>query len=349
MTDRLIRILITLISILLAGCFIVNKSYAGLQFALPSKFTTKNTLVYPKKAEAPEDPVIVIPDVGRAMVLNKPRATKTQTQYFISAKSGHYENGIITLSNAPLVGHFPLEMNGRTSALLPMQFVDRWQTLVLGNENKAPESILSIYTRQGTNNIALNLNNPRVNDRSISFTVNGITGELPADFKLSTLFIRTDVETQPTVSAFDITPVEPVTEKMEMVEGVAKTEEMVEPEITKPETITDKYDHVYVLTSKNGRFVNGKLTLENIPTALLYQKGNNSHEALDIFTAQSGIGMNGAVTGSLILYTQTSANRILISFSNMKHVNNGLTFDAEILKGELPENFRLSTVFFTLP
>ena len=355
MTDRQIRRFITLISILFTGCFIVSKSYAGMQFALPSKFTTKSPLTYPKSVPVSEDPVIIIPDVGRAMQLKKPHTPKTQNQYFISSKSGHLENGILTLSKAPIVGHFPIAMNAPTSALLPMQFVDRWQTLVASNENVAPESVLSIYTRKGTNNILLRLSNPRINRGTLSFAAKVMTGEPPTDFKLSTLFIRTDVEAQPTVSAFNPTPIEPVMEETiepiieETTDITEKAEAIETPEIIATNTMTDKYSHVYVLTSKSGRFSNGKLTLENIPTALLYQKDNNTHEALDIFSVESGLTSEKPTIGSLILYTQTSANRVLISLSNMTLEKNNLSFDADILKGELPENFRLSTTFFTMP
>ena len=113
--------------------------------------------------------------------------------YTLSAKSGTFENGRITLKDVPLVVYFS-DRPARISGMLSIQvFAQGWDK---GSDNfrtDPPNGTLSILGKDGANNVVLELSNPdvKVKEGSISFKVRVLDKgtNIPKSFGNSTLFI----------------------------------------------------------------------------------------------------------------------------------------------------------------
>lgn len=111
--------------------------------------------------------------------------------YTMSAKSGSFENGRLTLNDVPLVVYFA-DRPARISGQLSIQvFAQGWDTGTDNFRDDPPNATLSTLGKDGNKNVVLELSDPqvKVKEGQISFKVNVLNGELPASFEHSTLFI----------------------------------------------------------------------------------------------------------------------------------------------------------------
>ena len=111
--------------------------------------------------------------------------------YTMSAKSGTFENGTLTLNDVPLVIYFS-DRPARISGQLSIQvFEQGWRTGTDSFKADPPNATLSILAEGGDKNIVVELSDPSVmvKEGKISFKVKVLDGELPTTFNHSTLFI----------------------------------------------------------------------------------------------------------------------------------------------------------------
>jgi len=111
--------------------------------------------------------------------------------YTMSAKSGTFENGRLTLNDVPLVVYFA-DRPARISGQLSIQvFAQGWDSGTDNFRDDPPNATLSILSKDGDKNIVVELSDPNVmvKEGKISFKVKVLDGELPASFEHSTLFI----------------------------------------------------------------------------------------------------------------------------------------------------------------
>ncbi len=111
--------------------------------------------------------------------------------YTMSAKSGTYENGRLTLNDAPLVVYFS-DRPARISGQLSIQvFEQGWGQGPDSFKADPPNATLSILSEDGNKNIVVELSEPdvKVKEGKISFKVRVLDGDLPKTFEHSTLFI----------------------------------------------------------------------------------------------------------------------------------------------------------------
>ncbi len=115
--------------------------------------------------------------------------------YTMSAKSGTFENGRLTLKDVPLVVYFA-DRPARISGMLSIQvFAQGWDQGTDSFRADPPNGTLSILTKDGVHNIVVELSDPdvKVKEGTISFKVRVLDGELPEAFGNSTLFIDDSV------------------------------------------------------------------------------------------------------------------------------------------------------------
>ncbi len=111
--------------------------------------------------------------------------------YTMSAKSGVYVDGTLTLNHVPLVVYFS-DRPARVSGMLSIQvFAQGWNQGPDIFKVDPPNGTLSILNEGGNINVVLELSDPnvKVKEGSISFKVKVLQGELPKTFGHSTLFI----------------------------------------------------------------------------------------------------------------------------------------------------------------
>ncbi|MCH7519958.1 MAG: hypothetical protein IH964_13165 [Candidatus Dadabacteria bacterium] len=111
--------------------------------------------------------------------------------YALSAKSGTFENGRLTLKDVPLVIYFS-DRPARLSGMLSIEvFAQGWDKGSDSFRADPPNATLSILGKDGANNIVVELSNPdvKVKEGSISFKVRVLQGEMPKSFGNSTLFL----------------------------------------------------------------------------------------------------------------------------------------------------------------
>ena len=111
--------------------------------------------------------------------------------YTMSAKSGTFENGRLTLKDVPLVVYFS-DRPARLSGMLSIEvFAQGWDKGSDNFRNDSPNATLSILGKDGANNIVVELSNPnvKVKEDSISFKVRVLQGEMPKSFGNATLFV----------------------------------------------------------------------------------------------------------------------------------------------------------------
>lgn len=111
--------------------------------------------------------------------------------YTMSAKSGTFENGTLTLNDVPLVIYFsdrPARLSGQLSIQV---FAQGWNQGPDSFKADPPNGTLSILHEGGDQNVVVELSDPqvKVKEGQISFKVKVLSGELPAKFEHSSLFV----------------------------------------------------------------------------------------------------------------------------------------------------------------
>ena len=118
-------------------------------------------------------------------------ADAPQFLYTMSAKSGTYENGTLTLKDVPLVVYFS-DRPHRISGMLSIQvFEQGWRQGPDSFKADPPNGTLSILGKDKDTNVVVELMDPnvKVKEGTISFKVRILQGELPKSFEHATLFI----------------------------------------------------------------------------------------------------------------------------------------------------------------
>lgn len=117
----------------------------------------------------------------------------------MSAKSGSFENGRLTLNDVPLVVYFS-DRPHRLSGMLSIQvFEQGWRQGSDSFKADPPNATLSILGKDGDTNVVVELSEPnvKVKEGSISFKVRVLQGEIPESFKHATLFIDSGLVQNP--------------------------------------------------------------------------------------------------------------------------------------------------------
>lgn len=111
--------------------------------------------------------------------------------YTMSAKSGTYADGTLTLNDVPLVVYFS-DRPARISGQLSIQvFQQGWRQGPDSFKADPPNGTLSILAEDGNEKIVVELSEPnvKVKEGQISFKARVLDGELPETFEHSSLFI----------------------------------------------------------------------------------------------------------------------------------------------------------------
>ena len=118
-------------------------------------------------------------------------ADAPQFLYTMSAKSGTYKDGVLTMNDVPLVVYFS-DRPARISGQLSIQvFEQGWNEQPGSLDNDPPNATLSILADDEDTNVVIELSDPKVKvkEGDILFKVRVLKGELPETFGNSTLFI----------------------------------------------------------------------------------------------------------------------------------------------------------------
>lgn len=110
--------------------------------------------------------------------------------YTMSAKSGTFKDGKLTLKDVPLVVYFS-DRPHRISGMLSLQvFAQGWDQGTDSFKADPPNGTLSIL-KDGAANAVVELSNPNtdVMKGSITFDVRVLAGEIPGSFDHATLFV----------------------------------------------------------------------------------------------------------------------------------------------------------------
>jgi len=111
--------------------------------------------------------------------------------YTMSAKSGTFNGGTLTLKDVPLVVYFA-DRPSRLSGMLSLQvFAQGWDKGSDSFRADPPNATLSILGKDGDKNIVVELSDPevKVKEGTISFKVWVIDGDVPKSFGTASLFI----------------------------------------------------------------------------------------------------------------------------------------------------------------
>ena len=111
--------------------------------------------------------------------------------YTMSAKSGTYANGTLTLKDVPLVVYFS-DRPHRLSGMLSLQIFEQgWRQGPDSFKADPPNATLSILGKDNNTNVVVELTEPnvKVKEGTISFKARILQGEMPKSFGHATLFI----------------------------------------------------------------------------------------------------------------------------------------------------------------
>ena len=118
-------------------------------------------------------------------------ADAPQFLFTMSAKSGTYNDGTLTLKDVPLVVYFA-DRPARKAGMLSIQvFAQGWNQGPDSFKVDPPNGTLSILGKDNDNNVVVELSDPNVavKEGTISFTSKVLQGEIPASFEHASLFI----------------------------------------------------------------------------------------------------------------------------------------------------------------
>lgn len=122
--------------------------------------------------------------------------------YVLSAKSGAFDGGTLTLKDIPLVIYFSDRPNRIAGHMSLEGFVRLWGKGVDSFKSDPPNATLSVYDEKGNKDVVLEIiGTPTIKNDSIICNVRLILGDLPEVFPASSLFV--DVFTKNKVPTFD--------------------------------------------------------------------------------------------------------------------------------------------------
>jgi hypothetical protein len=117
------------------------------------------------------------------------KSKNPQFLFVLSAESGTYADGKLTLDNVPLVVYFsdrPKRIAGHMSL---ERLIDSWNKGSDSFKKDPPNATLSIFDENGNKNIVLELQKPIMSGKTISFNVRALQGSVPSEFAACSLFI----------------------------------------------------------------------------------------------------------------------------------------------------------------
>ena len=112
-----------------------------------------------------------------------------QMLFVLSAKSGSFEGDTLTLNDVPLVIYFsdrPDRIAGHESL---RSFVNDWARGSNSFKADPPNATLSVFDEEGNKNAVIEINNPKLNNNTITFEVRLLEGSIPKSFEASSLFV----------------------------------------------------------------------------------------------------------------------------------------------------------------
>ena len=118
-------------------------------------------------------------------------ADAPQFLYTMSAKSGMYKDGKLTLKDVPLVVYFS-DRPHRISGMLSLEvFAQGWDQGPDSFKADPPNGTLSIMGKDGVTNVVVELSDPNadVMKGSVTFDVRVLDGQMPESFETATLFV----------------------------------------------------------------------------------------------------------------------------------------------------------------
>ncbi len=124
--------------------------------------------------------------VAQDVINNK---DKPEYLYVLSAKSGSFDDGTLTLNDVPMVIYFsdrPYRIAGHISL---KKFVDLWREGSDSFKADPPNATLSIFDEQGNKDVVLEISNLQLKENTLAFKIHVLEGNTPKSFGPSSLFI----------------------------------------------------------------------------------------------------------------------------------------------------------------
>ena len=132
------------------------------------------------------------------------KSKNPQFLFVLSAESGTYADGKLTLDNVPLVVYFSDRPNRIAGHISLRKLVESWGKGADSFKADPPNATLSIYNESGNKDVVVELTAPRIKEgtsNSISFQVRVLLGEMPEIFSPCSLFV--DVFAKNALPTFD--------------------------------------------------------------------------------------------------------------------------------------------------
>ena len=124
--------------------------------------------------------------VGQDVINNK---DKPEYLYVLSAKSGSFDDGTLTLNNVPMVIYFsdrPYRIAGHISL---KKFVENWNKGSDSFMADPPNATLSILGVDRNTNVVIEISAPVIKQDIVIFKVRILEGSLPMKFANASLFV----------------------------------------------------------------------------------------------------------------------------------------------------------------
>ncbi len=114
---------------------------------------------------------------------------KTAFLFALSAPSGSFDEGCLTLNDVPLVIYFSDRPERIVGHAPVAQFLALWDEGPDNFHDDPPNAELSILAKTGIEDIVIELLRPQPSDYSLAFDIRILSGHVPASFGAASLFI----------------------------------------------------------------------------------------------------------------------------------------------------------------
>ncbi len=114
--------------------------------------------------------------------------------FVISGTSGSLDGDKLTLNGVPNVVYFTDRPARKAGHLSLEKFVESWNKGSDSFKADPPNATLSVMTKDGANNVLVELISVEQKSGSVIFKVAVLEGMLPGSFEVSSLFIDADIE-----------------------------------------------------------------------------------------------------------------------------------------------------------
>ncbi len=117
--------------------------------------------------------------------------------FVISGTSGSLDGDTLTLNGVPNVIYFSDRPNRIAGQMSLSHFVEMWDKGVDSFKADPPNATLSVLTKEGANNVVVEVMSAQQKSGSIYFKVVKLEGNVTGSFEASTLFIDVNGKTSP--------------------------------------------------------------------------------------------------------------------------------------------------------